>query len=220
MTRRPHPPLDQVGYLRLVRRRLRMSQRELAAALAVSASTVSRAEAGRTALDLATFTRVLQAAGLRLVVVDRDRRLVPPMVDVPDLRDLDGRRFPAHLDAVLDPLPGEWWGDRFGLVRPPETFRRDPAARYAHREVFHRLRGVMAHGEPLDWRDRVRRDRALAQRRLGERAARYPAGVIPFRRAGRPGASVADRARDRDQPARWPGGPALDRAARPDAGAG
>ncbi|GAB2919528.1 hypothetical protein GCM10027047_16360 [Rhodococcus aerolatus] len=221
---RPPPELDQSGYVRLVRRRLGMNQRELAAALGIAASTISRAEARRSRLDLATFTRVLRATGLRLVVVDAENRRVHPLREPPATRDLADRRFPAHLELVLDPAPGEWWGDCFGLVRPPETFHRDPAARLAHREVFHRLRGVLAHGEPVDWRTRVAEERERAQRLIDQRAARHPTGVVPYRRSRRrpatPATSVGPRARDRDHPARRTRGPAVDRAARPDRGVG
>ncbi len=174
--------LDVAGYLRQARRRTRMSQRELAAACAVSASTVSRAEAGRTEITLGTFTRLLRAAGLRLVVVDDERVQVPALQELPDTRDLAQRRFPAHLDLILDPRRDEWWGDRFGLVRPPETFHRDPAARHAHRLVFHELRGVLVHGQPLDWQERVERERARFAEQQQERQARYSPDEIPWRR--------------------------------------
>lgn len=94
-----------------------MNQREFAAACAVSASTVSRTEAGRTTISLAPLAQLMRAAGLRLVVVDENKRRVPPLKEPLATRDLADRRFPAH----LDPEPGEWWGDHFGLVRPPET---------------------------------------------------------------------------------------------------
>lgn len=200
---RREPQLDVGGYVRQVRRRTRMSQRELAAACAVSPSTVSRTEAGRSAVSVATFTRLLRAAGLRLVVVDAERRRVPALKEPPATRDLADRRFPAHLDLILDPEPGEWWGDHFGLVRPPETFHRDPAARYAHRQVFHAERGVLVHGEPRDWRDRVQRDRARFEREDARRRARYDVGVIPYRRSSgsrsRPRATVDHHARHRDR---------------------
>lgn len=160
-----------------------MNQRELAAACAVSPSTISRAEAGRSSMGLGTFVLLLRAAGLRLVVVDEDKRRVPPLKEPPATRDLADRRFPAHLDLILDPEPGEWWGDHFGLVRPPETFHRDPAARYAHRVVFHRCKGVLVHGEPADWRQRVERDRARFERFEAHRLRAHDPTVIPYRRS-------------------------------------
>ena len=36
---------------------------------------------------------------------------------------------PSHLDTILDPEPGEWWADVYGLARPPETFYRNRAVR-------------------------------------------------------------------------------------------
>jgi len=182
---RSHPQINVAGYVRQVRRRTRMSQRELAAACDISSSTISRVEAGRTVIGLATFTRLLRAAGLRLVVVDEAKRRVPPLKDPPDTRDLAQRRFPAHLDLILDPEPGEWWGDHFGLVRPPETFHRDPAARYAHRLVFHHCRGVLVHGETVDWRQRVIEDRKRYEYMQQQRQGRYLVGTIPYRRSTR-----------------------------------
>ena len=199
---RSHPQINVAGYVRQARRRTRMSQRELAAACAVSASTVSRVEAGRTVLSLTTFSRLLRAAGLRLVVVDEHKRRVPPLKEPPETRDLAGRRFPAHLDLILDPEQGEWWGDHFGLVRPPETFRRDPATRYAHRLVFHRCRGVLVHGETTDWRQRVIEDRRCYQHILQHRQSRFAPNTIPYRRSARarlrPAASVPTHVRDHD----------------------
>lgn len=195
-TMRSDTQLDVAGYLRQARRRTRMSQRELAAACRVSASTVSRAESGRTELSLPLFTRLLRAAGLRLVVVNDDLRRVPALVEPPDTRDLAERCFPAHLDLILDPERGEWWGDRFGLVRPPETFHRDPAARHAHRLVFHELRGVLVHGEPTDWRARVERDKARFAEDDGRRRARHSPDEIPWRRA----ATKPRRRRPRPRP--------------------
>jgi transcriptional regulator with XRE-family HTH domain len=147
-----------VGYVRRVRRLTGTSQRELATYISVPQSTVSRIEAGTRVPKIATLLRILQFAGLRLAVVDDEGRICTPLEELPATRDWGGRRWPAHLGLILDPRPGEWWGDRYGLVRPPETVRRDPAARQRHREVFHRLRGIFAMSEPVDWRDRRLRD--------------------------------------------------------------
>jgi transcriptional regulator with XRE-family HTH domain len=106
-----------------------MSQRELALAAGVSHSAVSRTEAGTLTPSVGLFRRVLGVAGLWLVVVDDKGRVVQPMDDWEDVCDGAGRRYPSHLDTILDPRPGEWWGDRYGLMRPPETFRRDRAFR-------------------------------------------------------------------------------------------
>jgi len=182
---RSHPQLNVAGYVRQVRRRTRMSQREIAAACDISPSTISRAEAGRTVVSLATFSRLLRAAGLQLVVVDDHKRRVPPLREPPQTRDLADRRFPAHLDLILDPEPGEWWGDQFGLVRPPKTFHRDSAARYAHRLVFHRYRGVLVHGETTDWRQRVIEDRRRHEHMQQQRVACFAPGTIPNRRSTR-----------------------------------
>jgi hypothetical protein len=68
-------------------------------------------------------------AGYELVVADGDGRRVLPMRVWDDVADLAGRRFPAHLDTILDPVYGQWWADVYGLTAPPETFRRSRAYR-------------------------------------------------------------------------------------------
>jgi hypothetical protein len=73
------------------------------------------------------------AARLTLVVVDEDGRVVVPMRVWDGTRDGADRQFPAHLDLILDPRPGEWWADVYGLARPPETFHRDRYWRDAKR---------------------------------------------------------------------------------------
>jgi hypothetical protein len=56
--------------------------------------------------------------------VDQDGRVILPMETWDDTLDGAERRYPAHLDTILDPESGEWWGDIYGLLRPPETFHR------------------------------------------------------------------------------------------------
>jgi transcriptional regulator with XRE-family HTH domain len=106
-----------------------MSQREMARAAGVSQATISKIEAHTLVPSVAVLRRVLRVAGLCLVVVDGEGRVVQPMTDWPDTRDGADRRYPSHLDTILDPRPGEWWGDKYGLMRPPETFRRDRVVR-------------------------------------------------------------------------------------------
>jgi hypothetical protein len=55
------------------------------------------------------------------------------MEDWDDTRDGAERRYPSHLDTILDPEPGEWWADIYGLARPPETFHRSREMRDAQR---------------------------------------------------------------------------------------
>lgn len=165
------------GYVRQVRRLTSTSQRELAEYVKVPQSTVSRIEAGTSVPTIGTLVRILRFAGLRLAVVDDEGRICAPLEEMPATRDWGGRRWPSHLGLILDPKPGEWWGDRYGLVRPPETVRRDPAARARHRKVFHEMRGIAGISEPLDWRDRRLRD----ARRLADNGR--PAGPGPLGRA-------------------------------------
>jgi transcriptional regulator with XRE-family HTH domain len=121
------------GLVRRARRIADMSQREMAAAARVSQAAISGIEAGGSAPSIALLQRILGVAGLWLVVVDHEGRVVLPMEDWDDNLDGAGRRYPSHLDTIVDPEPGEWWADVYGLTRPPETFRRDRVARDARR---------------------------------------------------------------------------------------
>lgn len=122
-----------VGIVRAARRRADWSQRELARHAGVHHATIGRIEAGRLTPSLALLQRVLGAAGFRLAVVDGDGRVLRPMRDRDDIRDGAERRYPSHLDTILDPEPGEWWADMYGLARPPETFYRSRVLRDALR---------------------------------------------------------------------------------------
>jgi transcriptional regulator with XRE-family HTH domain len=113
------------GIIRRVRRTADFSQRELAKHAGVSAGTIAEIETGAVTPSLDVLQRVLHAANYQLVVVDESGRLVLPLEVWQNVTDLAGRRFPAHLDTVLDPEFGEWWADGYGLTRPPETFRRN-----------------------------------------------------------------------------------------------
>jgi transcriptional regulator with XRE-family HTH domain len=121
------------GLVRRVRRIADMSQRQMARFAKVAPSTIGRVEAGSMVPSLDLLERILSAAGLYLAVVDQDGHVVQPMADWDDTRDGAERRYPAHLDTILDPRPGEWWADVYGLARPPETFHRDRAHRDAQR---------------------------------------------------------------------------------------
>ncbi|QAY61257.1 XRE family transcriptional regulator [Microbacterium protaetiae] len=135
--------LDISGYVRRVRRLGDLSQRDLAKALGVSQAAITRVENGGD-IRVRAFSRILEAAGLRLVIVDEAGDEVTPMpVDV--FRDRAGRRHPAHLDVharpetptmkmlfrSVDPIPssGSWYHKR------PERDRlRGDSRRGAHDE--------------------------------------------------------------------------------------
>ena len=85
---------------------------------------IAAVESARAAPSLPALQRILNAANYQLVVVDVDDRLVPPLEVWADVVDGAGRRFPPHLDTILDPEFGEWWADGYGLARP----RRDASA--------------------------------------------------------------------------------------------
>lgn len=118
-------PWPVVGIVRAVRRRADASQRELARRAGVHHATIGRIEAGALTPSLELLLRIIGVAGFRLAVVDDSGQVLPPMCDWQDVRDGAERRYPSHLDTILDPKLGEWWADRYGLARPPETFYRD-----------------------------------------------------------------------------------------------
>lgn len=132
---------DEVArYVVRARRMADLSQRDLAALLGVSSSTVGRYETNVAAPPLRLFEEILAVAGLRLVVVDGDGNEVRP-VPVDTVRDNQGRRFPAHLDvAPPDEVPFERWAfPRYDRPEARGWFRhraaRDDLAEAApHRE--------------------------------------------------------------------------------------
>ncbi|HEX5994171.1 MAG TPA: helix-turn-helix transcriptional regulator [Jiangellales bacterium] len=123
------------GLVRMVRRRADKSQRELAKAAGVAPSTVAKLETGDLTPSLTTLVRILGVANLNLVATDLDGIVAEPMAIWDDTRDGGGKLFPAHLDLIIDPRLGEWWADKYGLARPPETYHRDRAYRDAKRAL-------------------------------------------------------------------------------------
>ncbi|MFI6261027.1 multiprotein-bridging factor 1 family protein [Micromonospora sp. NPDC051006] len=117
-------PFPISGLVRRARRITGLGQRQMARFAKVAPSTVGKVEAGTMTPSLAVLERLLGAAGLYLAVVDQDGRVIQPMADWEGIRDGVGRRYPSHLNTILDPEPGEWWAGIYGLARPPETFHR------------------------------------------------------------------------------------------------
>lgn len=132
------------GIVRRVRRAADFSQRELAKYAKLSPSTVAAIETGTITPSLRTLQRLLNAANYLLVVADVNGRLVVPLEVWQGVTDGAGRRYPAHLDTILDPVFGDWWADGYGLARPPETFRRNRAYRDFQRRLSRRH--VREHG--------------------------------------------------------------------------
>lgn len=128
------PPVRLGPLLRRVRRTADLSQRELAGALGVSASTVAQAETGARDLPATVLARAAALAGLRLGLLDASGNQVPDMT--PDaVRDRRGRLFPAHLDVRHG--DEDWWHgvERYSRVPPWYTFDRGRTLRDRYREV-------------------------------------------------------------------------------------
>ena len=146
------------GIVRRVRRTADMSQRELADAVGLSVASIGAIETGRRTPSLPALSRILGAARYRLAVVDDRGRLVLPLEVWQDTEDGAGRRYPAHLDTILDPEFGDWWADGFGLARPPETFRRDRKQRDYERQLSRwqvrvaKFRNAPPPRPPVRWR--------------------------------------------------------------------
>jgi transcriptional regulator with XRE-family HTH domain len=103
--------------IRALRRRRRLSQRELAARSGVSASTIDRIESGHTRdPGIGVIDAVLNSVGYGLAVVDHKGRPLMPgdgadlLHDLELLRDSGGRHFPAHLPTFRVTRSQYWWG--------------------------------------------------------------------------------------------------------------
>ena len=75
-----------------------LSQRELADHCGVSQSMVARVENGHQDLAVRVLEVAARLAGLRLALLDDEGREVAGMAE-DTVRDMGGRRFPAHLDT-------------------------------------------------------------------------------------------------------------------------
>ncbi|MGY1600689.1 helix-turn-helix domain-containing protein [Geodermatophilus sp. SYSU D00815] len=117
------PSFELTGALRRIRRTADLSQRELAARLGVSTSAVAAAESGSAGPDARVLADAAELAGLRLARLDGEGHEVAGMADGA-VRDLAGRRFPAHLDTRYG--DEDWWhGDeRYSRDQPWYTFDR------------------------------------------------------------------------------------------------
>jgi transcriptional regulator with XRE-family HTH domain len=124
---------DLGGALRRIRRVADLSQRELAAAAGASAAAIAHAETGRRDLPVGVLARAAERAGLRLALLDGAGTELRGMA-TDTVRDMGGRRFPAHLDTRYS--DEGWWHDahHYGRSRPRYTFDRDRHGRDAARK--------------------------------------------------------------------------------------
>ena len=115
---------DLPGALRRIRRMADLSQREFADRCGVSQSMVARVESGRQDLTVRMLATAARLAGLRLALLDHVGEEVSGMSENA-VRDMSGRRFPAHLDTRHSD-EGWWHGPhRYSRYRPWYTFDRD-----------------------------------------------------------------------------------------------
>lgn len=125
---------DLSGALRRIRRLADLSQRELALACRIPQSAVAQAETGRRDLAVGALTTAAVLAGLRLALLDQDGREVSAMA-ADAVRDLSGRRFPAHLDTRRSD-EGQWLHEpRRDRPETSFTFTRDRDFRDARRRT-------------------------------------------------------------------------------------
>lgn len=147
--------------LRQARRLADLSQRELAHRAGVGRSLVARLESGQAVHpSIHTVLRLLEAAGLQLVVTDGSGEHVPPM-RAECMRDQAERHFPAHLDVRRCTKFGDWWYDHLRTTLAPgptHTFDRSRHSRDWLRGLHGRSaadadeRHEMCEPRPPDWR--------------------------------------------------------------------
>ncbi|MGY1986880.1 multiprotein-bridging factor 1 family protein [Blastococcus sp. SYSU DS0669] len=169
---------DLCGLVRRIRRRADLSQRELAARLGVSKSTVAAVESGDRGMDAGMLAAAAALAGLRLGLLDDAGRPVAGMA-AGTVRDRVGRRFPAHLDTMLSEERASRWEHQPRRPRPTYTFDRrcpwvDPADRERDRPDDHL---VPRPGDSPEERTAARRA-AAARRRQEELRRRFESGAF------------------------------------------
>jgi HTH-type transcriptional regulator/antitoxin HipB len=171
------PAFDLPGAVRRIRRAADLSQREFAQHLGLSKSMVAAIETGDRGLDARSLARAAGLAGLRLALLDEHGEVGGMASEA--VRDLGGRRFPAHLDTRY--ADEGWWHDAHHWTRPQAWYtfdldreRRDGRRRRAGTPGDHQL--PQPGDSPRD-RARTRWERA-EQRRREELQRRFHAGEL------------------------------------------
>ena len=163
------------GLVRRVRRRAKLSQRELAHDLGVSQSAVAKWETGRTTPSARMLARVLEVARLSLSAVDESGETVRPMA-ARAARDAAGRRYPAHTFVWAE----GWWAplgsemtSYYGDIQWRSEELEMPRVRYSRWwQCSRRLTVADLHEHPT-WRELV------AEARQGCRPRRHRRVSIP-----------------------------------------
>ncbi|MDK3257018.1 helix-turn-helix domain-containing protein [Blastococcus capsensis] len=169
---------DLPGVLRRIRRLGDLSQRELAEGCRLSQSAVAQAETGRRDLPVTALARAAALAGLRLALLDGEEREVGPMA-ADTVRDLGGRRFPAHLDTRRNDEGQRLYQPRRDRPETSFTYRRDRGDRDARRGTAGTPTDhhpVLPGDSPAGRRAARRVDAAHA--RAAERERRFLAGEL------------------------------------------
>lgn len=135
---------DLSGALRRIRRLADVSQRDLAEACGISQSAVAQAESGRRDIAVGTLTTAAAVAGLRIALVD-DTGVEVGAMAADAVRDLSGRRFPAHLDTLRSDEGHGRYEPRRDRPETSFTYSRDRDSRDAGR----RARGTPADHHPV-----------------------------------------------------------------------
>jgi transcriptional regulator with XRE-family HTH domain len=169
---------DLPGLVRRIRRRADLSQRELAERIGLSKSAIAAAESAQRGLDVRALARAAEQAGLRLALVDEQGQELAGMAD-DAVRDLGGRRFPAHLDTLFSDQRADRFEHRYDRPLPWFTFDRHRE----HRDHVRRGSGTPDDHHPERPGDspqerRAERRREYWRRRAEERERAFLAGEL------------------------------------------
>lgn len=99
---------DAGQWIRAIRWRSKLSQRQLAELSGVPRSTIARTEAGKGSVSFETMMRLVAATGCVLSIRDEGGQALDVDPEREDRVNRAGRRFPAHLVSGLTPGYFDW----------------------------------------------------------------------------------------------------------------
>lgn len=151
------PRFNAADLIRRARRNAEFSQREMAAVIGVSKSTLARAEVDGGAVSMAVLLAALEVGGIQLIAVDLDGDEAFTMRS-DAVRDRGGRKLPAHLQArvarAAESVPEHWI----------ESDRRNAPVRW-------RLRSARRPPQLLEWQHPGPEDVDILRRRESDERA-------------------------------------------------